>query len=245
VTDGASLHEHARKLPPGQRLTFGVTFEFATSHLHLRTWLRSAGFVPDRDIRIVVVPPSQLLRHLAAGTLDGWCADQPWNSLAVRAGTGWCPGGRAAQHPGHVDKVLMVTRRFAEEHSDTHAALVQAITAAAQWCQEPQNHDALAKLLADARWLNLPEDLLAPMLSGNVARGTGASVQVPDFHAFGRDGVGAPTVDAAIDLQDALGAAGLLSPFHAAQRELPPQLFREDLSRALPRLPDRHAVSGG
>ena len=74
-----------------------------------------------------IVPPAQMFRNLQAGTIDGFCAGEPWNSLAVRAGVGWCPTWSAAQAPGHVEKVLMVTERFAETRAAEHAALISAL----------------------------------------------------------------------------------------------------------------------
>src|SRR3954471_10715194 len=72
VRDGATLRDHARTHRPRQPLTFGVVFPFSSHHLLLRDWLRSAGFDPDRDVRIVVVPPAQMFRNLAAQTVDGF-----------------------------------------------------------------------------------------------------------------------------------------------------------------------------
>src|SRR4051812_10122930 len=71
VRDAATLRDHARLHRPRQPLTFGVVFPFSSHHLLLRDWLRSAGLDPDRDVRIVVVPPGQMFRNLAAQTIDG------------------------------------------------------------------------------------------------------------------------------------------------------------------------------
>ncbi|MES2697054.1 MAG: ABC transporter substrate-binding protein [Verrucomicrobiota bacterium] len=115
VRDGTSLREHARTRPAQSPLTFGAVFTFSSHHLLLRDWLRAAGLDPERDVRIVVVPPAQMFRNLAAGTIDGFCSGEPWNSVAVREGAGWCPTWSAAQQPGHVEKVLMVTARSVRE----------------------------------------------------------------------------------------------------------------------------------
>src|SRR5687768_7779808 len=156
VRDAATLQEHARVRRSRQPLTFGVVFPFSSHHLMLRDWLRSAGLEPDRDVRIVVVPPAQMFRNLNAQTIDGFCSGEPWNTLAVREGGGWCPTWSAAMQPGHVEKVLMVTRRFAETRPSEHAALVRALVDATAWCDEPQNREHLAEMLSTAPYLNLP-----------------------------------------------------------------------------------------
>ncbi|HVS50978.1 MAG TPA: CmpA/NrtA family ABC transporter substrate-binding protein [Opitutaceae bacterium] len=231
VRDAASLRIHARDRRARQPLTFGVVFPFSSHHLLLRDWLRAAGFDPEREVRIVVVPPAQMFRNLAAGTIDGFCSGEPWNSLAVREDIGWCPTWSAAQQPGHLEKVLLVTHRFAEARRAEHAALIAALIEACAWCDEPQNREKLADLLADARYLNLPARVIAPTLTGRFDCGHGRIESVPDFHVFHRGDANLPSVAKAAALQRALGAAGLLSPEAAANPELPRKLFREDLHR--------------
>ncbi len=231
VRDAATLRAHLRARRPPALPTFGVVFPFSSHSLLLREWLRAGGLEPDRDVRIVVVPPAQMFRNLAAGTIDGFCAGEPWNTLAVREGAGWCPTWSAAQSPGHLEKVLLVTRRFAEARGPEHAALVGALAEACAWCDVPQNREPLAEQLADARWLNLPARVIAPALLGHFDGGQGRVEQVPDFHVFHRGGANVPSVEKAAALQHALGAAGLLSPAAASDSELPRRLFREDLHR--------------
>ena len=231
VRDAASLREHARSRRARAPLTFGEVFPFSSNHLLLRDWLRIAGLEPDRDVRIVVVPPAQMFRNLAAGTIDGFSASEPWNTLAVREGAGWCPTWSAAQSPGHIEKVLLVTRRFAEMRAPEHLALVAALAEACAWADEPQHREPLAHLLADARWLNLPVRVIAPGLLGKFDCGHGRVETVPDFHVFHRGEANVPSAAKAATLQRALGAAGLLSPITASDPELPRRLFREDLHR--------------
>ncbi len=231
VRDAAALRTLVRERRARSPLTLGVVFHFSSHHLMLRDWLRGAGLDPDRDVRIVVVPPAQMFRNLAAGTIDGYCAGEPWNSFAVREGAGWCPTWSAVAQPGLVEKVLMVTRRFAESRPAEHVALVAALTEACAWCDEPQHGERLAELLADARHLNLPARVITPALTGRFDCGNGRVEHVPDFLVFHRGEANVPTVARATALQDALTAAGLLSPALIADPELPRRLFREDLHR--------------
>ncbi len=227
VRDGATLRAHARVHRVRRPLTFGVVFRFSSHHLHLLEWLRAAGLEPERDVRIVVVPPAQMFRNLAAGTIDGYCAGEPWNTLAVREDAGWCPTWSAAQSPGHIEKVLMVTRRFADTRAAEHSALVAALAEAGAWCDEPQNREPLAQLLSDARYLNLSARVIAPALLGRFACGHDRVELVPDFHVFHRGDANLPSAAKAAALQRELGAAGLLPVGVSATVHA--QLFREDL----------------
>ncbi len=228
VRDPAGLRDLARTRPAYQPLTFGVVFLFSSHHVLLRDWLRRAGLDPDRDVRIVVVPPAQMFRNLAAGTIDGYCAGEPWNTLAVREGAGWCPMWSAAQQPGHLEKVLMVTQQFAHKCAAEHTALVAALVEACVWCDEPQNREPLAQLLAEAGHLNLPVRVITPALTGRFDCGDGRVEITPDFHIFHRGDANVPAAAKAAELQSTLIGTGLLSA-SAVDAELPRRLFREDL----------------
>ncbi|ACB75018.1 CmpA/NrtA family ABC transporter substrate-binding protein [Opitutus terrae] len=227
--DPATLRSLARSRRGESRLTFGIVFPFSSHHLLLRRWLAAAGLRPEHDVRIVVVPPAQMFRNLEAGTIDGYCAGEPWNSVAVRAGRGWCPTWSAAQFPGLAEKVLMVTEAFARHRGREHAALVSALTEAAAWCDAPANRAELARLLSGAAYLNLPERVITPALSGAFDCGFGRIEALPDFLVFHRDGANAPDPAKALALQHELVSAGLVPP--KTDPRLPRQLFREDLFR--------------
>jgi two-component system, oxyanion-binding sensor len=232
VRDGQTLRDHLRAARRREPITLGVVFPFSSHHLLLRDWLRAAGINPDEHVRIVVVPPAQMFRNLTAGTIDGFYSGEPWNSLAVREKAGWCPSWSAAQQPGHVEKVLMVTRRFAEARTAEHGLLMTALAEACAWCDEPHNRERLSELLAQPQHLNLPVDVIAPALLGRFDRGHGQIEEVPNFHIFHQGDANVPTVAKAVALQRALSAAGLLPSAAANDPELPRRLFREDLHRA-------------
>ena len=230
VRDAATLRTAALGRRGENKLTFGVVFPFSTHHLLLRQWLQAARLDPARDVRIATVPPAQMFRNLAAGTLDGYCAGEPWGSLAVHRGEGWCPAWSASLAPGHVEKVLAVRADFARRRAPEHAALIAALTQAAAWCDEPQHRARLAELLSAPEYLNLPAAVIAPALLGRFDCGLGRTESVPDFHVFHRGDAGAPTLARATALQADLVAAGLV-PAKLATPALARGLFRENLHR--------------
>ena len=227
VSDQTTLRDEARRRSGERKLTFGVVFMFSSHHLMLRSWLRAAGLNPDRDVRIVVVPPAQMFRNLVAGTIDGYCAGEPWNSLAVRENVGWCPMWSAAYAPGHVEKVLMVTQRFADSRPVAHAAVIAALADACAWSDEPHNREPLAELLAGARFLNLSSHVVAPTLLGRFENARGETQLVPDFHVFHLGEANVPTAAKAAALQRELIAAGMLPDSTPA--DLPSKIFRQDI----------------
>ena len=231
VRDAETLRAEARQRRGENRLTLGVVFQYSSHHLLLRQWLLAAGIRPEIDVRIAVVPPAQMFQNLVAGTLDGYCVGEPWNSIAVRAGAGWCPAWSATLSPGHVEKVLMVRADFAKRRADEHAALLRALADACAWCDEPSHRPQLAELLAERRWLNQPSQAILPALAGSFDAGAGRLADVPDFQVFSRGEANVPTLARAEALQAELRAAELL-PSAGALAPLPGKLFREDLYRA-------------
>lgn len=230
IRDTAALRSEALRRRGETKLTFGVVFPFSMHHLQLRHWLENAGLNPERDVRIVIVPPAQMARNLAAGTLDGYCVGEPWNTFSIQRGEGWCPGWSAALAPGHVEKILLVRSDFVEKRRLEHAALIRAIAGAANWCDQPTHRAQLADMLASPDYLNVAAKVISPALTGRFACGHERFETIPDFHVFSYGDASAPTSARAERLQTELAAASLI-PSTSTTPELPGRLFREDLHR--------------
>ncbi len=241
VRDGASLRQEAQRRRGENRLTFGIVFTHSMHHVLLRRWLIESGIDPERDVRIAVVPPAQMFRNLVAGTLDGYCVGEPWNTLAVEQNQGWCPLWSATHAPALVEKVLLVRTAFAERRASEHAALIAALTDAARWCDQPANRAPLADLLASPACLDLPAAVIRPALLGQFSPRPGVTESVPDFHIFHRGDANAPTAARALAIQQELAAAALV-PRSRLSPSLPQRLFREDLHREATTNLDPHAT---
>lgn len=227
IRDIEALRTEALRRRGENKLTFGVVFPFSSHHLLLRQWLQAARLDPDRDVRIAIVPPAQMFRNLVAGTLDGYCAGEPWNTLAVQQGEGWCPAWSAQLSPGHLEKVLMMRTDFVHARVAEHTALIAALSQAAAWCDLPKHRAPLAEMLSSPLYLNLPAKVIAPALRGHFDCGHDRHETAPDFHVFHAGGTNNPGIERAQSLQNDLVAAGLL-PAALAHPDLPRQLFRPD-----------------
>ena len=228
--DAAGLREIARARRGRQPLTMGTVFPYSSHNLLIREWLKRAGLTLDKDVRVVIVPPGQMYRNLVAGTLDGYAAGEPWNSLAVSGQVGWCPTWSSAASSPHIEKVLLVTRKFAETRAAEHAAIISSLAESAAWCDEPRNREPLARLLSEPGHVGLSVELIAPPLLGRFDAGNGVVESVPDFHVFHADGTNVPQESKARLLQAALQAADLVPG--DLDPALPRRLFREDLYMA-------------
>lgn len=172
----------AAGLPP---LTFGVVFSVGNHAYQLRYWLAEAGIDPDHDVRLITVPPPRMVAALKAGDIVGFCVGEPWNSLAVHEGIGRVAITGYEFWNNGPEKVLGVMASWAAAHPNTHRALVRALIEAQRWLDEPANRLEAAGMLADPRYIGIPEEVLRRSLTGNFLYGQGeAEVAIPDFHVF-------------------------------------------------------------
>ena len=158
-------------------LTLAVVFPYSMHNYLLRHWLAEAGIDPDQDVRITVTPPSRMAAKLAAGELDGFCAGQPWNALAVEEGGGQVAVRAAEIWAGGPEKVLGVTAAWAGRHPEALQALLRALLKAAAWADAAENRRELAELLAQPQYVGVDAALVE------------ATLPETSFH---RDGAGAP-----------------------------------------------------
>ncbi len=116
-----------RKLKKQPPLGVAVVFPYSSHILLLRYWLASAGIEPDRDVTIVVLPPSQMVDHLRLGHIHGFFAGEPWNALATADGIGRCVATGRDIWQNAPNKVLGVTADWARSNPDTLDALLRAL----------------------------------------------------------------------------------------------------------------------
>ncbi|MBM1142924.1 ABC transporter substrate-binding protein [Alcanivorax sp. ZXX171] len=164
-------------------LVLAVVFPYSCHAYQLRHWLAVAGLDPDRDVRLVVLPPSQMVDHLRLGHIDGFCVGEPWNSLAAHTGAGHCLLSGYQVWENAPEKVLAVTRDWAEAHPETHRALLRALHRAAE---HADRHllDCL-DLLAHPAWLDLPAEVLRAPFTQRLPGGlVGQPFPAHHFHVF-------------------------------------------------------------
>ncbi len=177
----AGLSDHAGALENSQALakvlrimkasgeqppTLGMTYPFSSHNYEFRYWLAAGGIDPDRDVKLVVVPPPLTSDALAAGAIDGFCVGAPWNMVASERGVGRIVAAKQDIWPSAPEKVIGMRPEWAESHPETVSRLIVALDAAARWCDQAENHDALAEALADQRYIAAPVHIIRHVLTG-------------------------------------------------------------------------------
>lgn len=168
-------------------LVLAVVFPFSMHNYELRYWLAEGGVDPDRDVRLVVVPPARMAARLKSGEIDGFCVAAPWNAVAVAEGSGEILIYASEFWRLGPDKVFGVTELWAERHPATLRAVLRALLRAAIWADEPSNRGELAGILARPEYVDAPEEIVAQSLLGSppyTRTGSGSASQ--DYIVFHR-----------------------------------------------------------
>lgn len=229
VRDGATLRAEINRVRREKVFTFGVVYPFSSHNFLLRDWLKASGIQPDHDVRIVVVPPPQLVANLKTGNLDGFCVGEPWNSVAVQSRVGWCVATSAELAPGHPEKVLMVRRDFVEKRDEEHLALVAALLEACKFCDAPDNREQIIATLAQPGYVNVPAAVLRPGFSAEFDFGHGGVRSIPNFNVFHRHNANVPSGDKAAWIIQRLRTSGLCTDTSTLNADLGQQVFRKDI----------------
>ncbi|CAH0342181.1 CmpA/NrtA family ABC transporter substrate-binding protein [Rhizobium sp. CECT 9324] len=165
--------------------TLGMTYPFSSHNYEFRYWLAAGGIDPDRDVKLVVVPPPLTSDALAAGAIDGFCVGAPWNMVASERGVGRIVAAKQDIWPSAPEKVVGMRPDWAATNSDTVSRLIVALDAAARWCDTPENHDHLAEMLADARYIATEVSIIRRVLAGEFSLDAkGNQRLLPDYFVF-------------------------------------------------------------
>ena len=229
VTDAASLRTEILKLRGERTMTFGIVSPVSSHHFLLRGWLSAAGINPDRDVRIVVVPPPQMVANLKSGNLDGCCVGEPWNSVAVQSKAGVCVAVSAELDTGHPEKVLMVRQDFAEAREEDHISLVAALLDACAYCDDRRNHEQIIKVLAKPQYVGVAPDALRCGITGEFDFGNGKARTVSDFNVFHRYDANEPSGDKAAWVINRMRSGSIGMETEQLNFALGRQVFRMDI----------------
>jgi ABC-type nitrate/sulfonate/bicarbonate transport system substrate-binding protein len=175
VKSAADLARVIKENPRLGRPMVGHVFGSSMHHYLVREWLASGGLDPDRDVQLCVIPPPQMTEHMKGGYLDVFCVGEPWNTVATRLESGVTLLATTDILPRHPEKVLALSRRFAEANGglggSTMTALVRAVLRGCMWCAEmvasmPGTPDGgpLTELLARPEYLAQPREVVRESL---------------------------------------------------------------------------------
>ncbi|GBE95446.1 nitrate ABC transporter ATP-binding protein [Nostoc cycadae] len=162
---------------PDQILTLGVVHPTSMQNLILRYWLAAGGIDPDRDVSLTAIAPTEMVAQLKAGTIDGYCAGEPWSHMAVHDDVGFIAATALEIWSGQPKKVLGVREDWAQQYPETYLALVKALLEACKYCDDLRNREEILDLICRPEYLNINPAYVRPGFTDPYDRGDGTQPQ--------------------------------------------------------------------
>ncbi len=168
-----------------QPLTFAAVFPVSTHYYELAYWMASAGIDPVNDVRIIIIPPPQMVANLRARNVDGYCVGEPWNQRAVEAGIGRVIITNYEIWNNNPEKVFGLNEDWVERHPNTHQALVMALIETNRWMDRPENRMEVVETISRRSYVNAPEEVVRRSMTGTFQYAEDEEpVPMPDFNVF-------------------------------------------------------------
>jgi len=152
--------------------TLAMTFPGGTHDTWLRYWLKATKADASK-VKIIPIPPPQMVANMKAGNMDGYCVGEPWNAVAVDQGVGFTHLTTQDLWLHHPEKALVVNEGFSTQKADVLADVMGAILKASKWIDVIDNRAKAATTIADPAFVNAPAADIEGRLLGRYKLGPG------------------------------------------------------------------------
>ena len=157
-------------------MVIGIPFEFSVHALLLRDFLSAHGVSPTSDVELRLLRPSDMIAQLHIGGIDGFVGPEPFNQRAVATGVGRIFTLTKKLWDGHPCCSIAIAKQWRATHPSQADALIDALTTAAAFANDPAHNEAVAEILAEEKYLNQPAKLILPALTGAYTNWRGEEV---------------------------------------------------------------------
>ena len=177
-------HKNRREPKQWKGFSLGVPFAFSMHNFLLRYYLAEFGIDPDTDLKIVAVPPPEMVGKLRDGVIDGFLGPDPYNQRAVFDGVGFIHILSKEIWDGHPCCAFGASNAFIKENPNTFAAMFRAVIGASLIASMSTDRTEIAKVIAPEAYLNQPLEVITQVLTGRFPDGLGNVHTVPDRLIF-------------------------------------------------------------
>ncbi|BAZ14572.1 nitrate transport protein [Calothrix sp. NIES-4071] len=165
----------------GSKIKCAITFPRSSIDLWLRYWLAAGGINAEDDASIVVIPPSQVVSSMKQGTMDIFCATDPWNARIVNQKIGFTAVTSGEIWKNHPEKVFTMRADWVDKNPEAVKAVLAGVMEAQQWCDKPENKDELCRILAEKNYVNASVSDIESRVKGKFDYGDGRVVENPSL----------------------------------------------------------------
>ena len=171
-----------------REVTFAMTFPGGTHDLWLRYWLGAMG-VDQSKLKIITVPPPQMVANMKVGNMDGFCVGEPWNQVAVRDDLGFTHIATQDIWKDHTEKALVLNKAWSA-NKDEVKAVMKAMLEASIWLDNLDNRKEAAKVIGHQAYVNAPAAEIEKRLLGDydIGGGHGTHKYTDDYMLFHKGG---------------------------------------------------------
>ncbi|HUP68479.1 MAG TPA: CmpA/NrtA family ABC transporter substrate-binding protein [Acidimicrobiales bacterium] len=167
--------EKAKAALESKEPTLAMTFPGGTHDTWLRYWLKATK-ADQSKVKIIPIPPPQMVANMKAGNMDGYCVGEPWNAVAVDQDVGFTHLTTQDIWRFHPEKALVANEAFAAQRTEVLADVIAAILKASKWIDDLDNRAKAANIIADPAFVNAPAAEIEGRLLGRYKLGAG----IPD-----------------------------------------------------------------
>ncbi len=172
----------------GEPPTFAMVFPSSMHNYNTRYWMSAMGIDPEKDVKLIVIPPPQMVENMKAGTMDGYCVGEPWNQRAVFDKAGFTATVDRDVWKGHPEKVLGTMQAWIDANPNTAKALVAATIEACQYCDVPENRLEVVEIISGRPYVNAKVEYAKASMLGTYDYGgfddKDRVTDIPDFNLF-------------------------------------------------------------
>jgi nitrate/nitrite transport system substrate-binding protein len=174
----------------GKESTFAMTFPGGTHDIWMRNWLSLAG-VDQKSVRIITIPPPQMVANMKVGNMDGFCVGEPWGGVAVKQGIGFTQISTQDMWKDHPEKALVVNKEFSEKRREDLKKVMMAVMEACKLLDKMANRKQSAPIIGKVSYVNAPSDVIDNRLAGiyDLGCNLGQEVYQGNYMLFHKNGM--------------------------------------------------------
>ncbi|AGY60443.1 CmpA/NrtA family ABC transporter substrate-binding protein [Gloeobacter kilaueensis] len=183
--DAAPMKQEALKArSKGDPITVAQTFPGGTHWAWLRYWLAAGGVDPETDVKVITVPPPQMVANMKTGVTDAFCVGEPWNQQLINQQIGYSALTTGQIWNRHPEKSFVLRADYVEKYPKASKALLMAIQEAQIWADKAENKDELAQIVSKRQWIGAPVSDIVARYKGIFDYGDGRPVERNSPHAM-------------------------------------------------------------
>ena len=186
VVDGDSLAKLMQTEP--REYIFAQTFPTGTHAMWLYYWLAAYGINPFSAVKVITVPPPQMVANVRVDNMDGFCVGEPWNARAIHDQVGFTAVTSQQIWPDHPEKILGTTADWVTQYPNAARALIMAMLDASRYIDTMTNRAQVAKIIADKAYVNTDVDSIIGRMSGQYDNGNGQHWSDSHYMKFFNEG---------------------------------------------------------